>query len=435
RTPVRGPPNRPGRPSAASKAAAKTLLATHPPPQTTIETIDARNRQLIVESILNCIQYFDQHFKYNYKFVVLKTDDKLTKIQKWLQNYYAKEFLDDIDFSVIVKEAVKQELNTISDNSIVDEIVNKITSNDNNTDITEISDNRNDTNGDNMQQMLSETDAHPAQDMPSLEPIIDSNASLETPPESQPPDDPDLTPSEPLDTSDPNPTATAAADYAIKSNAMEIVIVLYKVRNLFPKLLDYLDFAWIYLSEFESRLESEIRVQNLIELLQSEFTSQRSANRSRAEVLTNEIIQLNAMIDNLDKQYQEETKELIYLQTAAIIGHNNTSANCRQLSKIMNIKTGGAGREAKLYSCPECGKNFKNGYKLNRHRYVHKDPSEKPYMCDCPGPTPIARVESSAAAPTPQNTVFALDSGPQHSVPTPPSPIQLQDNIFDSKTD
>ncbi|KAI2804114.1 hypothetical protein BLOT_008260 [Blomia tropicalis] len=33
----------------------------------------------------------------------------------------------------------------------------------------------------------------------------------------------------------------------------------------------------------------------------------------------------------------------------------------------------------------ECGKTFRNAYKLNRHLYVHKDSSEKPYSCDWSG--------------------------------------------------
>ena len=34
----------------------------------TIEAIDPINRHNIIDSILKCCQYFDQYFKYNYKF-------------------------------------------------------------------------------------------------------------------------------------------------------------------------------------------------------------------------------------------------------------------------------------------------------------------------------------------------------------------------------
>ncbi|CAG2120239.1 unnamed protein product, partial [Medioppia subpectinata] len=389
---------------AAAAVAANTCTQLHA--NDTIESIDIHNRQLIIDSILNCIQYFDQQFKYNYKFVVYKTDDKITRIEKWLQHYYSKELLNDIDFEIVTKQVLpdvelKPPLVLCNHNN-----------NDNidiNVNIAESSvhmDNNDTNNGDNSdQQMLSETVVQQSSQQPELSPL-DTKVLLATLPESQPPDQihndllldvPSL--SSPLppteDAIETNPIADQSNEinvqiddelvsklvYNLELILLLVVIVLYKVRNLFPKLLDYLEFAWIYLSQFETRLEPHVRIENMIELLQNEFTSQRNANRMRTEVLSNEIIQLNAMIDNLDKQYEEETKELIYLQNATIIGHNNTSANSRQLSKLMNIK--GGGREAKLYACPECGKNFKNGYKLNRHRYVHKDPSEKPYMCDC----------------------------------------------------
>ena len=50
-----------GRPP--SKATTKPVV-----PQMNIESIDLQNRQIIIDSILNCCLYFDQYFKYNYKF-------------------------------------------------------------------------------------------------------------------------------------------------------------------------------------------------------------------------------------------------------------------------------------------------------------------------------------------------------------------------------
>lgn len=36
--------------------------------QLTIQSIEANNKQLVIDSIINCCNYFDQYFKYNYKF-------------------------------------------------------------------------------------------------------------------------------------------------------------------------------------------------------------------------------------------------------------------------------------------------------------------------------------------------------------------------------
>ncbi|CAG2121663.1 unnamed protein product, partial [Medioppia subpectinata] len=293
---------------AAAAVAANTCTQLHA--NDTIESIDIHNRQLIIDSILNCIQYFDQQFKYNYKFVVYKTDDKITRIEKWLQHYYSKELLNDIDFEIVSKQVLPDVelkpplvLCNHNNNDNIDINVNIAES-------TVHMDNNDTNNGDNSdQQMLSETDVQQSSQQPELSPL-DTKVLLATLPESQPPDQihsdllldvPSL--SSPLPTEDAietNPIADQSNEinvqiddelvsklvYNLELILLLVVIVLYKVRNLFPKLLDYLEFAWIYLSAFETRLEPHVRIENMIELLQNEFTSQRNANRMRTEVLS-----------------------------------------------------------------------------------------------------------------------------------------------------
>ncbi len=227
-----------------------------------------------------------------------KTEDKSSKVYKWLSNYYKKEFLDTIDFKIIAQE-------------------------------------------------LPEVSQEFQESVESLETIALKSKIV----------------------------------YNLNLILLLIMIVFYKVRNLFPKMLDYLEFAWIYLITFEIEIEPMIKIENLVDLLQNEFVSQRNANRIKSEILSNELIQLNQMFENLEKTLEEETKELIYLQNANIIGSNSNL----QLAKKIMPKVQGLDKEPKSYLCPDCGKSFKNSYKLNRHRYVHKDPSEKPYMCDWPG--------------------------------------------------
>jgi len=243
--------------------------------------------------------------------VNVKTEDKISKVSKWLSNYYRKQFLDTIDFRLIVKE-------------------------------------------------FPEDKPQENQELEELQLEEESQVVQESEKEE----------------------INNKIVYNLKLILLLIMIIYYKVRHLFPKMLDYLEFAWIYLFQFESELEPMINIENLIELLQNEFVSQRNANRIKSEILNNELTQLNQMLENLEKQYEEETKELIYLQNANIIGVN--SGNSQLCAQLMPQRPG-ISKEPKTYTCPECGKTFKNSYKLNRHRYVHKDPSEKPYCCDWPG--------------------------------------------------
>ena len=269
--------------------------------------------------------------------VVVKSDNKITKIQKWLKNYYKKEFLDNIDFEIVVKD------------------VPQVVKDDDKEDITE---EKEVTNGDNCEEILISGEVE-SQEMSEN----DTNGKELEPIDTKQEEDEEL-----------NDNIV----YNLELILLLVSIIFYKVRNLFPKLLDYLEFAWIYLQEFEARLEAQVLTENLIELLQNEFISQRNSNKMRSEVLSNEIIQLNAMIENLEKQYEDETRELIYLQNATIIGHNSGSGHSRQLTKLMNLKSGPP-KELKIYTCSECGKQFKNAYKLNRHQYVHRPDTEKPY--------------------------------------------------------
>ena len=290
--------------------------------------------------------------------VVIKTDSKITRIHKWLQNYYKKNVLSQIDFDAVVKEVPQP----VAVSTAVD-VKTKSDADNNAVNFGE----------DGAQNLnLENAGPQPAQEM-AMDPMdteqtkeISAAELCETQMDDSGPkvDDPVLE------------ELNREITYNLELILLLVSIIFYKVRNLFPKLLDYLEFAWIYLQEFESRIESELEIENLIELLQNEFISQRNANKMRSEVLSNEIIQLNAMIDNLEKQYEDETRELIYLQNASIIGIN-TGVHTRQLSKIMSLKTGPS-REQKIWSCHECGKQFKNGYKLNRHQYVHRPDTEKP---------------------------------------------------------
>jgi hypothetical protein len=56
-----------------TKLSSKKLTKTKSTPklttnQLTIASIEAINKQLVIDSIINCCNYFDHYFKYNFKF-------------------------------------------------------------------------------------------------------------------------------------------------------------------------------------------------------------------------------------------------------------------------------------------------------------------------------------------------------------------------------
>ena len=78
-----------------------------------------------------------------------------------------------------------------------------------------------------------------------------------------------------------------------------------------------------------------------------------------------------------------DLKSLKFGTVSGIVSTHHSSGNNTTVSHH-NVG-GGGGITISGRACPECGKVFRNTYKLNRHLYVHKDPSEKPYVCEWTG--------------------------------------------------
>ena len=82
--------------------------------------------------------------------------------------------------------------------------------------------------------------------------------------------------------------------------------------------------------------------------------------------------------------------DLKSLKLASTIGPANNIAGAATMATIPLIQQQQQAQPSQPTSastssgrqCPECGKSFRNAYKLNRHLFVHKDPSEKPFVCD-----------------------------------------------------
>ena len=138
--------------------------------------------------------------------------------------------------------------------------------------------------------------------------------------------------------------------------------------------------------------------ETFLEFLQNELLQQRLSNKKRTENLKQEVIFMEKICKMVDKEIETEVGRIVssssshstqqnktnkiptlMLQppvcTTTSIGQNGQSISTLSNTEKSNVVKG-------LRPCPHCGKVFRNTYKLNRHLYVHKDPSEKPFMCN-----------------------------------------------------
>lgn len=156
-----------------------------------------------------------------------------------------------------------------------------------------------------------------------------------------------------------------------------ILILFYKLRHLFHNIILNFESSWKVLVTFERELDSSFSQENFLNFLQNEFVEQRNANLKRAEHLKQEVSQLEKIVKIMDKEIESEVYRLVQMQNQKSFQFVTTTSRNQYTFTSNDFKASKSGRP-----CPECGKVFRNAYKLNRHLYVHKDPSEKPYVCD-----------------------------------------------------
>nr|XP_027197368.1 polycomb protein PHO-like isoform X2 [Dermatophagoides pteronyssinus] len=179
-----------------------------------------------------------------------------------------------------------------------------------------------------------------------------------------------------------------------------ITVIFYKLRHLFPTLvnLSRSDVSWKFLINFERDIDVSFMHETFLEFLQNELLQQRLSNKKRTENLKQEVIFMEKICKMVDKEIETEVGRIVssssshstqqnktnkiptlMLQppvcTTTSIGQNGQSISTLSNTEKSNVVKG-------LRPCPHCGKVFRNTYKLNRHLYVHKDPSEKPFMCN-----------------------------------------------------
>lgn len=160
-----------------------------------------------------------------------------------------------------------------------------------------------------------------------------------------------------------------------------IIVLFYKLRHLFHNIILGFESSWKVLASFERDLESSFLHENFFEFLQNEFIGQRNSNQQRAEQLQQELAQLEKISKIIDKELETEMFRFVEVQNQKsyqqVVSFSTNRGQQQYTFTSSDFKSNKSGRP-----CPECGKVFHNAYKLNRHLYVHKDPSEKPYMCD-----------------------------------------------------
>lgn len=173
-----------------------------------------------------------------------------------------------------------------------------------------------------------------------------------------------------------------------------ITVIFYKLRHLFPTLVNLSrpDVSWKFLINFERDIEVSFMHETFLEFLQNELLQQRLTNKKRTDILKQEVIFMEKMCKMVDREVENEICRLV---------SQSSQNKPNKLPPLMNnllqpVSTTGIGQSSVLTMantekstvvkglrpCPHCGKIFRNTYKLNRHLYVHKDPSEKPFMCN-----------------------------------------------------
>lgn len=172
-----------------------------------------------------------------------------------------------------------------------------------------------------------------------------------------------------------------------------LAVIFYKLRYVFPSLVAKIEGSWKFLVTFERELQSSFLHDTFSEFLQTELFQQRQANKKRTDQLKQEVLFLEKMMKQVDKEVESEIYRLVQMQNKSDkiplllpLSRDNqqSTSNSNILSQSIatnKLLSNSAGLKT-IRPCPECGKIFRNTYKLNRHLYVHKDPSEKPFMCN-----------------------------------------------------
>lgn len=218
-----------------------------------------------------------------------------------------------------------------------------------------------------------------------------------------------------------------------------IIVIFYKLRHLLPEINSRVANNWNCLLNFEQNLHQSFLHENFISILQKEYQKQRQNNRKRLELIDQEIkvlekISKSLLNKELEISINRSMNNRTDLNEIKILSLNNTTNRPRSISpnqqqfnlpehqspspspppqqphqpSIESVKSTLTNSpviimpneiiinknfllktvdplkgSTNLYRyCHVCGKQFKTKYKLNRHLYVHKDPSEKPFLCN-----------------------------------------------------
>ena len=183
----------------------------------------------------------------------------------------------------------------------------------------------------------------------------------------------------------------------------DLTFLIFLITNLFyklrhsslPSLVARFDISWQFFANFQANLDTNFNHDVLFQLLQVEIQRQRTVNERRTEQLKQEVQQLTKIHKLVEREIETEINRLMQLQAKQKVTSTGTTVTGQQMvqshrsivSKVPS--TSGSNSIPATFvggrTCPECGKTFRNAYKLNRHLYVHKDSSEKPYSCDWSG--------------------------------------------------
>ncbi|OTF70150.1 hypothetical protein BLA29_003173, partial [Euroglyphus maynei] len=177
-----------------------------------------------------------------------------------------------------------------------------------------------------------------------------------------------------------------------------ITVIFYKLRYLFPTLvnLSRSDVSWKFLINFERDIEVSFMHETFLEFLQNELLQQRLSNKKRTDILKQEVIFMEKMCKMVDREIDTEINRFASHSSQnkpnklpPLMNNNNslqsvctTGIGQTSVSSLANTEKATTTVVKGIRPCPHCGKVFRNTYKLNRHLYVHKDPSEKPFMCN-----------------------------------------------------
>lgn len=205
--------------------------------------------------------------------------------------------------------------------------------------------------------------------------------------------------------------------------ALLFLHLLYKFRYLFPSTARMLEDFWKYLSTIEDSLSQNFLFDNYIHFLCNEIGEQKRRNEERVTSLRSELAQMErlnkqlvpssninsptvSMImtnDNINHHQQQQQQQRFVSPILNDYAHSNNNNNNNNggnsganykknssmssnssllgMSQATTPRSNTGSKNTAGLACLICHKVFRNSYKLNRHQYVHKDPSEKPLAC------------------------------------------------------